>query len=443
MAEEMREPIRISIDRDGACTQFFDGVNIQGIRVFPACKYADCGARTLSPVELNEAVEIWMNRAPTKGPVWDNPNAALAEKDAEIARLNNIWNAHHSKCDERFSIVSREHDNTVVLVQKLKDRIADLEKTAETHETATEALIKELHQKQIALADLQDLVNPQRRSCLTCENTECDILIGADQTCWTQAQKKEPELFICPAHGVSEMCPTCHHSKPHEHTGENCTFDWVRCKKCIPYKEPVNVKGDLVNSLQEEGKSPIQHLQDRVLELEQHQGRDRADLMEKIGRSDATIKDLAVESQRAVDDIETEIRTLTGRQDLTRDKVKELEDNTSRELSQAFAEVSRALSERKQSADVARDVSNAQAHEILKMQDQIKGLEHRLGLVQDRIAEIEKNPLIVTYDHRPRSFVTSSPLCEGKTSFVSSAPSVEGKPKSRLKTDRTKKVKDS
>ena len=63
MAEEMREPIRISIDHDGACTQFFNGVNIQGIRVFPACKYADCGPRTLSPSELNEAVQMWLNRA--------------------------------------------------------------------------------------------------------------------------------------------------------------------------------------------------------------------------------------------------------------------------------------------------------------------------------------------------------------------------------------------
>ena len=123
------------------------------------------------------------------------------------------------------------------------------------------------------------------------------------------------------------------------------------------------------------GKSPIQHLQDRVLELEQHQGRDRADLMEMI----------------------------LG-----------LEDKTSRELSQAFAEVNRALAERKQNADVARDASNAQAHEIIEMQGQIKGLEHRLGLAQDRIAEIHPSGCV---------------------------PPAKSKPKSRLKTDRVKKVK--
>ena len=197
MAEEMREPIRISIDHDGACTQFFNGVNIQGIRVFPACKYADCGPRTLSPSELNEAVQMWLNRA---------------------------------------------------------------------------------------------------------------------------------------------------------------------------------------------------------------------DLMEKIR---------VLESQAHVmyccnGDVAKDIGTLTLRVDKMEKDAEILKDKTSRELSQAFAEVNRVLAERKQNADVARDVSNAQAHEILKMRDQIKGLEHRLGLAQDRIAEIHPSGCV---------------------------PPVKSKPKSRLKTDRVKKVK--
>ena len=52
--------------------------------------------------------------------------------------------------------------------------------------------------------------------------------------------------------------------------------------------------------------------------------------------------------------------------------------------------------------------------EILKMQDRIKGLEHRLGLAQDRIAEIHPSGCV---------------------------PPVKSKPKSQLKTDRAKKVK--
>jgi hypothetical protein len=49
--------------------------------------------------------------------------------------------------------------------------------------------------------------------------------------------KDEPELMICPN---SEGCEyeSCHHKKPHEHTGGNCEFSGNNCKSCIPYKEP-------------------------------------------------------------------------------------------------------------------------------------------------------------------------------------------------------------
>jgi hypothetical protein len=61
---EGRNQIRISIDKIGGelCTQFFEESNITGIRVFPASRYVDGGARTLPPSELNEAVTMWMNR---------------------------------------------------------------------------------------------------------------------------------------------------------------------------------------------------------------------------------------------------------------------------------------------------------------------------------------------------------------------------------------------
>lgn len=271
---------------------------------------------------------------------------------------------------------------------------------------AVDALKEELHKKQIALADLQDLVNPERRSCLTCENTECDVLIGADQACWTQAQKKEPELMICKN---AEKCAyvTCHHAIPHKPNSGCCPEcmnpEGISGSICIPYKEPAQTPAP------EEGKSPIQHLQDRVLELEQHQGRDRADLMEKIGALARSVGCL-LERLNAVDEDFTNTANAVFKQ---KEQIGELEDKTSRELSQAFAEVSRALSERKQSADVARDVSNAQAHEIIKMQDQINRIEHRLLLAQDRIAEIHPSGCV---------------------------PPVKSKPKSRLKTDRTKKV---
>ena len=150
---------------------------------------------------------------------------------------------------------------------------------------------------------------------------------------------------------------------------ERITFDETSLTG-IQFKEAVQMwmnraptNGPSQTPAPEEGKSPIQHLQDRVLEMEQHQGRDRADLMEKIRG------------------LETEI-------------------------SEVKRYVEQSYLERKQSAAVARDVSNAQ--------DRIKGLEHRLGLAQDRIAEIHPSGCV---------------------------PPAKSKPKSRLKTDRVKKVK--
>ena len=84
------------------------------------------------------------------------------------------------------------------------------------------------------------------------------------------------------------------------------------------------------------------------------------------------------------------------------------------EISEVKRYVEQSYFERKQSAAVARFVSSAQVCEILKMQDRIKGPEHRLGLAQDRIAEIHPSGCV---------------------------PPVRGKPKSQLKTDRGKKVK--
>ena len=310
---------------------------------------------SLTGVQFKEAVQMWMNRAPTNGPVWDNLDAALAEKGAEIARLkeeitrvNNTWYAYHSN---------------------LKDQLAELEKLTALQKETIDAQGKQLREaRETVLNDVWikcfNEMNSQSANRILFHydpedyipSLECgEILVILESLGLEDPAQKapEPELFICPAHGVSEMCPTCHHSKPHEHTGENCTFDGVQCKKCIPYKEPVNVKGDLVNSLQEEGKSPIQHLQDRVLELEQHQGRDRADLMEKIR------------------DLEKSHETIRGSMDFQWQKQK--------------------------------DQIGGLEHRLGLAQDRIGGLEHRLGLAQDRIAEIHQSGCVPPAKSKPKS----------------------------------------
>ena len=146
----------------------------------------------------------------------------------------------------------------------------------------------------------------------------------------------------------------------------------------------------------EESESPLRHLQDRVLELEQHQGRDRADLVEKI----RVLESQAHAAYCCNDDAAKGVGVLTSRVDKMEKDAEILKDKTGRELSQAFAEVNRVLSEHKKRDDAA--------------QERIKGLEYRLGLAQDRIAEIHPSGCV---------------------------PPAKSKPKSRLKTDRVKKVK--
>ena len=194
---------------------------------------------SLTGVQFKEAVQMWMNRAPTNGPVWDNLDAALAEKGAEITWLKEYQNVHMTRIIE------------------LEDRIAELEK----------------------LSTMQ--------------------------------------------------------------------------------------------------------------KLEQHQGRDRADLMEKI---------------RVLEKVEDIARDVSNNQASAilelKKKLEAYKKDSGDELSQAFAEVNRVLSEHKKRDDAA--------------QERIKGLEYRLGLAQDRIAEIHPSGCV---------------------------PPAKSKPKSRLKTDRVKKVK--
>jgi len=335
-----------------------------------------------------------------------------------------------------------------VEIARLKDRISNLEKLTalqkETIDAQGEAL-QETNLIKIELANLKDTLNPDRRSCLTCENTECDVLIGADQTCWRPAQKApEPELFICPNYGIKPACANCSHNHPHKHT-DNCD-DHFMCKsprcdicegkecKCIPYKKEPTVPQP------EETKSPIQHLQDRVLELEQHQGRDRADFMEKIREIDEKFEELKGQYggydfgnrvtglERENKDLKTEYHIINDVLEDLGKQLKSLKEDSGAELSQLAKDTNRALYEHKQINDTAREVSNEQAVAIYKMQEQI--------------AEIQNNPLLRTYSPRPNTFTIKGSV-SGTSTGSGPTPSIEKKPKSRLKCDRaaTKRVK--
>ena len=434
---------------------------------------------SLTGIQFKEAVQMWLNRGKyeeskscnTCGNTscdergssktiycgsWMPPSpkargAILAAKDAEIHRLSNALASETRVCED-LREACEEHEKEIARIIELEDRIAELEKLSTVQKATIDARGKELEglKTKIKLREEKDRADFEFAIIQS-------ILHNGDTP-----GKAEPELFICPAHGVSEMCPTCHHSKPHEHTGETCNFDGVRCKKCIPYKEPAQTPAP------EEGRSPIQHLQDRVLEMEQHQGRDRADLMEKIrvlesqahvmyccnddaakgvgvltSRVDKMEKDAEILKDSFVTPHVIDIANTITRVSRLETALETLKDKTRRELSQAFAEVNRVLAERKQSADVARDVSNAQACEILKMQDRIKGLEHRLGMAQDRIAEIHPSGCVPP----GKSEKTCSSCRNGQGEGYPCTDCVNESrwqpKKSRLKTDRVKKVKDS
>jgi hypothetical protein len=176
---------------------------------------------------------------------------AVAEKDAEIVRLNNIWNAHHSKCDERFSILSREHDNTIILVQKLKDRIAQQDQELKD---LGEALRKS--EKAVKC----DGCHPKPCSGCRWENERCKHRPYAkgDHSCryFEEPPKDEPEMVICPD-GDSCDADICAARAPHKKIelcdDLACPLKGERSGPCIPYKkEPAKAKehDDVCDSLQ-------------------------------------------------------------------------------------------------------------------------------------------------------------------------------------------------
>ena len=85
---------------------------------------------SLTGIQFKEAVEMWMNRTPTNGPVRDNLNAALAEKDAEITWLKEYQNVHMTRIIE------------------LEDRIAELEKLSTMQKATIDSLGKDVSNNQ-------------------------------------------------------------------------------------------------------------------------------------------------------------------------------------------------------------------------------------------------------------------------------------------------------
>ena len=200
---------------------------------------------------------------------------------------------------------------------------------------------------------------------------------------------------------------------------------------CIPYKEPTAPQPSAVptsgtGTVPEDGRTLKQTVNDLEICTYPGMAKDIGDLTlrmdnlemlhggvgQKIGNFQKELKD-----QR--EDYHAHIRQFVEENAAAHKEInkalKSLKEDSSAELSQFARDTNQVLHEHKQINDTAREVSNERAVAIyIQMQDQIKGLEHRLRLAQDRIAEIHPSGCV---------------------------PPAKSKPKSRLKTDRVKKVK--
>ena len=115
---------------------------------------------SLTGIQFKEAVQMWMNRAPTNGPVWDNLDAALAEKGVEITRLKN-------QCNDKDHVL-QDRWNRIEVNEK---RIADLEKLSTMQKATIDSLGKALREAEKAVKC--DGYHPKPCSGCRWENERC------------------------------------------------------------------------------------------------------------------------------------------------------------------------------------------------------------------------------------------------------------------------------
>ena len=138
MSEE-KEQIIISLDSEERLKDcdaryvhtIFEG-NVSGIRVFPACQLFRFNPVTLTPIELNEAVQMWMDRPRS---IPEDMVTQLHIKDAEIARLKNQCNDKDHILQDRWNRIEVD-----------ENRIAYLKKLSTMQKATIDALGKEFRE---------------------------------------------------------------------------------------------------------------------------------------------------------------------------------------------------------------------------------------------------------------------------------------------------------
>lgn len=392
------------------------------------------------------------------GKVIEEKNAEIARLKDEIRTLNNETRAQMKRSDEQDASIDR-----------LAMRLADLEKITALQKETIDAQGTALHLSNIGGNCLcnactaekgnddedrcKPIVNELREARRKMAREICDIIqhewvcnlpeilyivecvLNENYNPFGPAQKvPEPELVICSKANMTEMCGTCHHRILHELT-DSCFEQGVCGGECVipirikeptaPQPSPVPTSGTgtapegaTVSPQTRQLPSCPGSMETRTYNMTTSDGK----FAYLVDISDIFLGFLNTHPAKDIGNLTLKVETLENadqylsyRCEKIETTLKAQEDKFSAELSHLAKDTNRALYGHKQINDTAREVSNEQAVAIYKMQERIAGIEHRLSLAQDRIAEIHPSGCI---------------------------PPVEKKPKSRLKCDRaTKKVK--
>ena len=178
--------------------------------------------------------------------IWcDQPNKGektLAEKDAEIARLQKALEEKYDKYADTYTDLRKVVEENA----ELESRIADLEKLCDMQKTTPDQQGKALREALETIRHTVPCDGCHPKPCSGCqwelERCKYRRLAKGDHHCRyfkehrEDPAQKEPEWFICPKHAECNI--GCWHSGPHEKYSACGAFP-DKCPKCIPVKLPI------------------------------------------------------------------------------------------------------------------------------------------------------------------------------------------------------------
>jgi len=133
--QESRELVKVVIDELEGKSEFtfVEGRNFKLIRVFPASRYSNGGARALTPEELNQAIQMWMNK--TQNLKDQKIKELEAEKDTLDRYLHGI--IEDKEKDLKWYEQNRRRNIDILRrqeleIRELKSKQSATEKTCET-----------------------------------------------------------------------------------------------------------------------------------------------------------------------------------------------------------------------------------------------------------------------------------------------------------------------